>query len=277
MLVSVVIPTYNRDAMLRRAAASVLGQTYPHLELILVDDGSTDKSVDKVSNWPDPRLRILRQGRQGVSAARNTGIAHAAGDMIALLDSDDEWMPNKLERHLAFQAQTGFAVSQCEETWIRKGMRVNPGQKHRKRAGWIFEPSLDLCLVSPSCSLFTRSFWERVGPFRADLSACEDYDFWLRAGLRYPFGLLPRALVRKYGGHADQLSRSIIGLDLYRIYSLRDILMSEPLSCEQRRRVRDNLALRIRRYAQGCLKRDKPEEAERVRRLGMKAGVCASR
>jgi len=267
MLVSVIIPTFNRGAMLHRAVASVLAQTHTHLELILVDDGSTDKSVDDLGAWTDPRLWILRQPRQGVSAARNAGIARASGDVIALLDSDDEWMPDKLERHLAFQAQTGFAVSQCEEVWIRRGERVNPGMKHRKRAGWIFGPSLELCLVSPSCVMFTRSFWEKVGPFRVDLPACEDYDLWLRASLRYPVGLLPRALVRKYGGHPDQLSRKIIGLDLYRISSLLGILRRERLAEEQRELLQDNLELRVRRYIQGCLKRGKPEEAERVRRL----------
>jgi glycosyltransferase involved in cell wall biosynthesis len=267
MFVSVVIPAFNRGAMLRRAVASVLAQTHARLEVILVDDGSTDKSVSEIEEWPDPRLRIHRQPRLGVSAARNTGIARARGDRIALLDSDDEWMPHKLERHLAFQEDSGFAVSQCEEVWIRHGRRVNPGLRHRKRAGWIFEPSLELCLVSPSCVMFTRSFWERVGPFRTDLPACEDYDLWLRAALRYPFGLLPQGLARKYGGHPDQLSRKIIGLDLYRIYSLLGILRSEPLSTHQRKLVRENLSLRVSRYIQGCLKRDKPEEAERVRRL----------
>jgi len=273
MFVSVVIPTFNRGSMLQRAVASVLAQTHAELEVILVDDGSTDKSVSCLRTWSDRRLRILRQPRQGVSAARNAGIANAAGDMIALLDSDDEWMPDKLERHLAFQARSGCEVSQCEEVWIRHGKRVNPGLRHRKRAGWIFEPSLELCLVSPSCALFTRSFWERVGPFRTDLIACEDYDLWLRASLRYPFGLLPRGLVRKYGGHADQLSRKIVGLDLYRIYSLLAILRHEPLSEVQRRLLRRNLALRIDRYAQGCQKRDKPEEAVRVRRMGAREGI----
>ncbi|MEF8888602.1 MAG: glycosyltransferase family 2 protein [Desulfohalobiaceae bacterium] len=272
MLVSVVIPAYNRGAMLRRAVASVLDQTHTRLEVILVDDGSTDKSISQIEGWADSRLRIHRQQQQGVSAARNAGIARARGDRIALLDSDDEWMPDKLEQHLDFQEEIGFEVSQCEEIWIRHGRRVNPGLKHRKRAGWIFEASLDLCLVSPSCVMFTRSFWDHVGPFRTDLPACEDYDLWLRAGLRYPFGLMPRGLVRKYGGHPDQLSRKIIGLDLYRIYSLLDILRRESLSGRQRWLLRENLGLRVRRYAQGCLKRDKPEEAERVRRLVAEIG-----
>ncbi|MCF8029825.1 MAG: glycosyltransferase family 2 protein [Desulfohalobiaceae bacterium] len=273
MLVSVVIPAYNRGHMLRRAAASVLSQTHAELELIIVDDGSTDNSVRGLRSWSDRRLRILRQQRKGVSSARNLAIAQARGDMIALLDSDDVWMPDKLERHLAFQAQTGFEVSQCEEVWVRNGTRINPGLRHRKRAGWIFEPSLDLCLVSPSCVLFTPSFWKRVGPFRTDLPACEDYDLWLRASLRYSFGLFPRALVCKYGGHPDQLSRKIIGLDLYRIYSLLGILRQEPLSQKQRYLLQENLDLRLQRYIKGCLKRYKPEEAERVRRLGMEAGI----
>ena len=145
-LVSVVIPTYNRSSMLQEAVASVLDQDYRPLELIVVDDGSTDATVEVVRGF-GAAIRYLRQDRQGVSAARNAGIAAARGQLIALLDSDDLWLPHKLSRQIDFFGKHPAAVvNQTEEIWMRNGVRVNPGNRHRKSAGMIFERSLGLCL-----------------------------------------------------------------------------------------------------------------------------------
>lgn len=260
-------PTYNRAQLLPRAVDSVLGQTYRNLELIIVDDGSTDKTGQVLSDMRDERLRVLTQDHLGVSGARNLGAAVSRGGMIAFLDSDDLWQPQKLELQLRFMRLGGWEISQTDEIWIRKGERVNPKKKHAKKGGWLFEPSLELCLISPSAVMITRSCWEAIGPFDESLPACEDYDLWLRSSLHYPVGFLPQPLVVKYGGHPDQLSRKIIGLDLYRIYSLRNLLAREDLPLEKRRLAAANLRQRVARYAQGCLKRDKPEEARRVRDL----------
>ncbi|MBP9943988.1 MAG: glycosyltransferase family 2 protein, partial [Desulfomicrobium sp.] len=127
--------------------------------------------------------------------------------------------------------------------------------------------SLDLCLISPSCVMFTRSLWDELGPFDESLPACEDYSLWLRVGARHPVGLVPEPLVVKTGGHADQLSRRIIGLDLYRVYAMIDLLRSMALDGEQRTMVEAALRERVRLYAQGCIKHGKDEEAVRVRKL----------
>jgi glycosyltransferase involved in cell wall biosynthesis len=265
MLISVIIPTFNRAAKLVRAVDSVLAQTHTRLELIVVDDGSSDRTGDLLRAYRDPRLRVLQQPNRGVSAARNAGIAASGGECVALLDSDDEWLERKLERQAVFLQQGRWSVVQTDEQWIRHGRRVNPGKRHRKRAGWLFAPSLEMCLVSPSCVLFTRRWWEEIGPFDPGLPACEDYDLWLRCSLRYPIGLLPERLVRKYGGHGDQLSRRMIGLDLYRIYSLVKLLRSRYPDAEQRSLAAQHLDKRAQRYIQGCLKRGKTVEAERIR------------
>ena len=232
-----------------------------------MDDGSTDKTREVLAEMRDQRLRVLTQENLGVSRARNAGVARARGEMIAFLDSDDRWQPQKLELQLAFMRLGGWEITQTEEIWIRKGKRVNPKKKHAKMGGWLFEPSLELCLISPSAVMFSRSCWESIGPFDETLPACEDYDLWLRCGLHYPVGLVPQPLVMKYGGHPDQLSRKIIGLDLYRIYSLRNLLAKEDLPLQKRRLAVENLRQRVDRYVRGCLKRDKPEEAGRVRDL----------
>lgn len=264
MLISVVIPTYNRAWSLPRAVNSVLKQTFRDLELIVVDDGSNDYTQNILSSYQDSRLRVIRQTNRGVAGSRNRGIEESRGDYIALLDSDDYWFNQKMKRHLEFTLDSGFSITQTEEIWIRKGRRVNPKYKHTKKAGWIFEPSLQLCLVSPSCVMFSRDCWKKIGPFDQDLMACEDYDLWLRASLNYPIGLLPERLVCKYGGHPDQLSGRILGLDLYRIYSLGKLLTKYSLTEEQRILALKEFRKRVSYYIQGCLKRDKQEEVGRI-------------
>ena len=265
--VSVIIPAHNRAEVLGRAVASVLGQTWADFELIVVDDGSTDATATVLAEFDDPRLTGMHQENKGVSSARNRGIAASRGRLIALLDSDDHWMPDKLEKQVRFMAESGFAICQTDEIWIRNGVRVNPRFKHAKPAGWFLDRSLDLCLISPSCVMFSRDLWDELGPFDESLPACEDYSLWLRVGARHPVGLVPEPLVVKTGGHADQLSRRIIGLDLYRVYAMTDLLRSMALDGEQRAMVEAALRERVRLYAQGCIKHGKDEEAVRVREL----------
>ena len=266
-LVSVIIPTYNRSGLFEKAVASVLEQTWKDLEILLVDDGSDDDTLLRAAQIKDPRLRVFSQENKGVSSARNLGIAHARGSCIALLDSDDHWLPAKLERQLRFMHEGGFHISQTQEIWMRRGKRVNPRHIHAKFAGWFFTPSLSLCLISPSCVMFTRALWNEIGPFDETLPACEDYDLWLKTGLRYPVGLVPEPLVVKTGGRADQLSGKIIGLDLYRLYAMRNLLAKGQVAGEDR----CNLVRMLRRkghiYIQGCLKRGRVTEALRMRKL----------
>lgn len=267
MLISIIIPTHNRAERVVTAIESVLVQNYTPLELIVVDDGSTDSTLARLDRFHDPRLRLVKQEHAGVSVARNTGVSHAHGHYLAFCDSDDRWLPQKLARQVQFTQEGGWAITQTDETWIRKGVMVNPKMKHLKKAGWIFEPSLELCLISPSCVLMTRECWECVGPFDASLPACEDYDLWLRLSLYYPVGFLPEQLVVKYGGHADQLSKKIIGLDLYRLYSMVRLIKRYHLTPEQRNLVLHHLEKRALVYIQGCLKRDKREEVLRIQHM----------
>lgn len=260
------MPVYNRAWSLERAIDSVLSQSFADFELLVVDDGSTDGSARIVQKYDDKRIRYFYQQHRGVSAARNSGLAVSRGRFIALLDSDDWWFPEKLERQVKFMLEGGWVLSQTNEIWIRKNKRVNPAVKHMKPSGWIFEPALDLCLISPSCSMFSSHIVEEFGYFREDLPACEDYEFWLRILTRYPAGLLPVSLVAKTGGHADQLSNSIIGLDLYRVYALVGLL-ERDITPEQRKSVLCVLKKKAEVYAVGCLKRDKPEEAERIQQM----------
>jgi len=266
--VSVIIPTYNRAALVKEAVASVLAQTYRDFELLVVDDGSTDGTPEALAAF-GREIRVLsRPGRGGVSEARNTGIAAAQGEWLAFLDSDDLWLPEKLERQIAFmEAQPRLLLSQTEETWVRRGVRVNPPRSHCKEGGRIFLRSLERCLVSPSAVVLHRRLWDDHGGFDEDLPAAEDYDLWLRLSWRYDVGLLPEPLIIKRGGHADQLSRQW-GLDRWRIQALQKLLAEPDLPEPYRQAARRTLERKCAIYAQGCEKRGKSAEAAHYRGLG---------
>ncbi|MFZ7128292.1 MAG: glycosyltransferase [Desulfobacterales bacterium] len=258
--ISVVIPTFNRAWALARSVDSVLAQTCPEVELIVVDDGSTDGTMDLLAGYGD-RLRVIRQQNRGVSAARNAGFDAARGEWIAFLDSDDEWLPGKLARQAAFfENRPEALICQTEEIWIRRGRRVNPGRRHRKPSGMIFEPSLELCLVSPSAVMMHRRLLDDVGGFDETLPACEDYDLWLRVSSRFPVYLLEAPLIVKYGGHPDQLS-SGWGLDRHRIRAIQKLLDAGGLTVPQRAAAVRTLRAKCAVYAAGCRKRGRVDEA----------------
>ena len=261
MLVSVVIPVRDREQFIIRAVESVLVQTWTRLELIVVNDGSRDRTGHLLAHVKDDRLTVITQENKGVSAARNRGLAQARGGLLALLDSDDYWLENKLSRQVAFMRETGFALSQTQEIWVRNGKRVNPGRRHMQPAGWIWEPSLDLCLVSPSCVMFTRSFLDFAGGFDESLPACEDYDLWIRTGRFIACGLVPRPLVVRHAGHVGQLSALYHGMDLFRIRSLMRLVKAGTLGSPDLEKVLRVLEHKVRVHMQGCLKRGLEAEA----------------
>lgn len=258
--ISVIIPSFNRAWTLAHAIDSVLAQTVAPKEIIVVDDGSTDHTSEVLAAYGDS-IRVLVQPNKGVSSARNLGIRHSTGEFVALLDSDDQWKPEKLACQAAFfMAHPGALICQTEEIWIRNGVRVNPRKKHKKPSGLIFEPSLHLCLVSPSAVMIKKKLFERKGMFRPDFPVCEDYEFWLRVSVDTPIHLIDTALTVKYGGHADQLSRRH-SQDRFRIEAIRDLVRSGTLSDEQQKAAVSVLKEKCRIYGNGCAKRGKQEEA----------------
>ena len=263
-LISIILPTYDRAHFIESALRSVFAQTHTHWELVIIDDGSTDDTDAVLARYDDPRMVVLRQENQGVSAARNAGIDRCTGEVVALLDSDDEWLPAKLATQLAYMRRHGYEICQTDEIWIRGGRRVNQKAKYAKPEGWFFEQSLEMCLISPSCTMFTRSAWERIGPFDVHMPSCEDYDLWLRACLHYPVGLVREPLTVKHGGRPDQLSNCVPCADLHRIRALVKILQCGKLDEKQAGDALAALERKVQIYMQGCEKRGKSDEAERV-------------
>ena len=260
--VGVVIPTFNRAHTLGRALDSVFSQTLQPQQVIVVDDGSTDSTADLVAGYSE--VSYLRQENRGVSGARNLGIRRCGCEWIALLDSDDEWLPEKLEVQFGALAENpGYRLIHCDEIWIRNGRRVNAADRHRKRGGWIFEHCLPLCVISPSAAVIEKGLLEEAGGFNDGFPACEDYDLWLRVCSRYPVLYVDRPLLRKYGGHDDQLSRKHWGMDRFRVRALRDLLVEGRLSESDRQAALASLREKCRILVNGARKRGNVEvEAE---------------
>ncbi len=273
-LVSVIIPTFNRGWILKEAIDSVLAQSFKNFELIVVNDGSTDNTLDILSLYKNDIIAV-NQDNKGVSGARNRGIALSSGKFIAFLDSDDFWMPNKLSVQVDFfNTNHDALICQTDEIWIRNNIRVNPKKRHKKLSGMIFEPSLNLCLVSPSAVMIKRELFKTVGLFDENLPACEDYDLWLRISCIYPVYLIDIPLIIKRGGHNDQLS-GMSGLDKYRIIALNKMITSGLLSKNQYRAVVRTLKEKCSIYANGCLKRGNIDKALFYKTMGDTWGMSS--
>lgn len=233
-LVSVLIPTFNREATIKRAVDSVLSQTYSDIECIVIDDASTDSTQKILKNINDPRLKVFTlPENKGVSFARNYGEEKSNGDWIALLDSDDEWLPNRLEKQLRFAKENPkLPLIHGEEIWVRNGKRVNPKKIHQKSGGRIFRNCLHLCLISPSATLMKRELYRELKGFRVDYPVCEDYEMWLRVTEKYEVGFIEEPIIIKYGGHEDQLSAKYKAMDFWRVKAMDEIFSDRVLSDE---------------------------------------------
>ena len=268
MNVSAVIPTFNRGHCLLRAINSIIAQTTPVDEIIVVDDGSDDKTYDLLveselleMRGQLPNIRYLYQENKGVSAARNLGIKEAENEYIALLDSDDAWNETKIERQALKLEKKNFScrITHTEEIWLKDGQRINPKKKHKKSGGFIFEKCLPLCCISPSSVLLHRTLFNDYGFFDEKLPACEDYDMWLRLCAFEEVLFVEEALTIKYGGHADQLSRAFWGMDRFRVQALEKLINSGKLSKTQRSQALEMLIKKIEILLLGAKKREKKE------------------
>ena len=263
---SVVIPVYNRRDIVGRAIRSALEQQGVDREVIVVDDASCDGTPDRIADEFGSQVEVvIMEENRGVSAARNRGILAARGEWIALLDSDDEWLPGKLARQQEVLDESGLAVCHTDEIWIRNGVRVNPHKHHRKYGGDIFFRALPLCMMSPSSIVIDRAVFEAVGLFDESLPACEDYELWLRISCYYEVVYLEEKLIYKYGGHADQLSQAYYAMDRFRVYALDKLLREMPDLAETRRQATREMLLRKARIVhKGAIKHDNEELQQRM-------------
>ena len=261
--VSVIIPTHNRAEYLPHALDSVYSQACPVVEVIVVDDGSTDHTVEKLRS-AYPSVHFLKQENHGVSSARNLGIVKASHPWIALLDSDDRWAPQKLQRQINHLSQKpSLRAVHTGEKWIRNGKQVNIPATLDKSEDRLWERSLEKCIICPSSVLLHQSVFKKIGNFDHSLPICEDYDFWLRLLLTHKIGLIDEPLVHKYGGHPDQLSMSTWGLDRFRVQSLEKISTFKNITPRHRAQIYETIIRKTDLLVKGFIKHQKHEEAER--------------
>jgi len=239
-MISIIIPTYNRTALLKKAIDSVLSQAYQDFELIVIDDVS----------------------QEGPAAARNRGIKKSTRPFIAFLDSDDWWDKDKLSVQLKeMQENPIYLVSHTQEIWYKDGRLLNQKKKHRKFHGYIFDKCLPLCVVSMSTAMIRRELFDRIGLFDESMACCEDYDFWLRTSVNHKFLLIDKSLTLKDGGRPDQVSSIYAtGIDKFRIQSILKLLRSNDLTSGQRELATNELHKKCRIYGNGCLKHGRKEE-----------------
>ncbi|MDS4013671.1 MAG: glycosyltransferase [Candidatus Accumulibacter sp.] len=223
-LVSVIIPSYNCERYIRQTIDSVLGQTYPHVELLIVDDGSTDATCELVEQYGD-RVRLIRKSNGGVCAARNLGIREAQGDFVCLMDHDDYWYPEKLQRQIeAFARHPEYsAVYTSFQLWVQDASGQFPAPElvestvpgdaiDESFSGWIHHLLLLDCWVLTSTAMFSKSVFEHCGVFDEALPYSEDWDLWFRIAQYTPFLKLAKATTL-YRQHPLQGNRMVRPID----------------------------------------------------------------
>jgi glycosyltransferase involved in cell wall biosynthesis len=228
-LVSVIIPSYNMARFLPHAVESVLAQTYPNLEVQIIDDGSTDDTPEVVRHWEgNPRVRVHRQVNGGLSHARNQAVALTRGDFIALLDADDIWEPQKLSRQIPlFRGRPELGVVYSDYSRMDADGKPLPNGPTEMHRGKISGPLLIENFVPASTAVVRRACFERCGGFDVALRTGEDYEMWLRLSAHFQFDFVPEATMR-YRTGGWQMSTDYRGRYETAIRVMQDFLEKNP-------------------------------------------------
>ena len=212
--VSVIITTYNRAGYVIKAIESVLSQTYQNWELVIVDDGSSDQTQEVVQSYlaKDGKVRYVKQVNQGLSGARNTGISETSGNLIAFLDDDDWWLPEKLEKQVAFmEAHPEIGMSYTRLRIIRSiNGRLDDSTAIPVRMATTFEEILDDSFIPASTAMIRRKCLEGMDWFKVGIGMQEDLELWLRFVQRWKIAALDAALTVMKKNDRPQMSRDTV-------------------------------------------------------------------
>ena len=214
-LVSVIIPNYNYAQYIREAVDSVLAQTYPSIEIVVVDDGSKDDSREIIESYGD-KIKAIFQKNQGVSAARNNGVATSSGKFVAFLDADDVWLPEKLERQIArFDADEKIAFVHCSMTLVSSGGEIL-GEESDGQEGSVADEFLrferGVVIGAASTGVVLRKVFDEIGGFDKRQSTAADWDFAYRIATKYKIGFVAESLVR-YRMHGSNMHGNIKAME----------------------------------------------------------------
>ena len=224
-MVSVIVPTYNREKTIERAVQSILRQTYGYYEIIIVDDGSTDNTEEVIKGIKDDRIRYIKyKDNQGVSHARNVGIQEAEYDYIAFLDSDDEWLPNKLEyqMHKMTESSDDVGLIFCRMGGCHRGSNeryIFPPKEYKTEIleGNIFRLLLMHNIIGTPTMIVRRKCLEQSGGFKEALRCLEDWELILRIAKDWKIGFVDEVLVEVHKTEGS-VSTNVVGYIIARCY-----------------------------------------------------------
>jgi glycosyltransferase involved in cell wall biosynthesis len=230
-LVSVIVPSYNSAHLVADAVDSVLAQTYPHVELIVVDDGSKDDTRQVLARYGE-RLRYVHQENRGLSGARNTGIGHARGELLAFLDADDKWLPEKLSRQveaLLANPRAAFAHTEVLYWDSQTGAAESRPKERHEFTGACYRRLFAGNQIIVSTALVRRERLEKVGLFDEAIRrpSTQDYDAWLRLARHAEVVYVPEPLVY-YRVHAANASKNAVMMLEDELYVIEKALREDP-------------------------------------------------
>jgi glycosyltransferase involved in cell wall biosynthesis len=209
-LVTVVVPNYNCGRFIAETLNSVFAQTYPYVEVIVVDDGSTDESAAVLQRFQD-RVRIVNQKNQGVSVARNRGIQEARGELIAFLDADDVWHPEKLAKQVALFDNPAVGLVHCALEYIDEAGKTLGTNVTGRRGRVLRHIALlegTIVLAGGSTAVVRRACFEKAGFFDPEVSTAADWDMWRRVACQYEIDVVREPLMR-YRQRAGSMHRNV--------------------------------------------------------------------
>ncbi len=220
-MISVIIPLYNKAGYIKKAIQSVLGQSYPDLELIIINDGSTDRSLEEALTFNDERIRIINQDNAGVSAARNNGVKAARNEYIAFLDADDWWDPDYLEEMrglISKYPDAGLWAAKYYKVKYGKRIEANIGLHEGFTDGYInyfkvYAETMWMPLTSSSFIIF-KPIFEELGGYNENLKFGEDFALWARVALKHSIAYLNKTLVY-YCQDVDIRNRAVGGFKIW--------------------------------------------------------------
>ena len=232
-LISVIIPVYNGERTIQETIESVFCQTFSDFELIIINDGSQDSTLDIVENIPDTRLKVLSYTNTGLPASRNRGISHASGEYISFLDADDIWTPDKLEAQLkALQTNTQAAVAYSWTDFIDESGQFLRQGTHLSVNGDAYAHLLLLnFLENGSNPLIRAQAFTTVGGFDESLTNSHDWDMWLRLAAHYHFVAVPIPQIL-YRTSAGSMSTNVLQLESAGLQVLKRAFAQAPASLQ---------------------------------------------
>lgn len=228
-LVSIVTPVYNGEQYILETIESALAQTYKNIELIIINDGSTDNSAAIIKPFlKDSRVIYIEQKNTGVAAARNAAIKHAQGKYVGFLDQDDLWLNNKLEIQIAaLEQDESIALVHSKQSFIDSHGNVIQYDWITGASGYCFEDMFKKNRIAVLTVLIRKSIFDEIGLFNEQLSGADDYEMWLRVILKYPVKYIDQSLVF-YRFHDSNISKNSFKMTILEHKVITTIIFEHP-------------------------------------------------